>query len=197
MPEHDVDRQHLPPSLRHHVGLSRRQWLRSAAGAAAGLVAAPYTALAQSGRRPPNIILILADDLGSRDLGCFGADDLITSNLDSLAANGVRFEQFYITAPACLPSRVSLLTGRHPQHFMEGGIGMVSSAVTLAELLGASGYDTAVYGKWHLGHGADVSPNGQGFGHFVLVIHLQAGFGDRQLLPLLLLGGRRATRILA
>lgn len=158
---------HSRESLSDPSPLSRRDWLRSVAGATASLAAAPYAALGQSGHRPPNVILILADDLGSRDLGCFGATDLITDNLDSLAAWGVRFDQFYVTAPACLPSRASLLTGRHPQHVMEHGVGMVSSAVTLAELLRSQGYRTAVFGKWHLGHRSQVSPHGQGFDRFV------------------------------
>ena len=157
----------LQRSLIDDDTLTRRDWLRSVAGTAAGLAAAPYAALAQTSRRRPNVILILADDLGSRDLGCFGAEDLITDNLDGLAAQGVRFEQFYVSAPACLPSRASLLTGRHAQRTMEVGIGMVSDEITLAELLRAEGYRTAVFGKWHLGHKPEVSPHGQGFDRFV------------------------------
>ncbi|MFP6593200.1 MAG: sulfatase-like hydrolase/transferase [Candidatus Latescibacterota bacterium] len=157
----------LQQSLLDRRPLSRRGWLRSVAGATASLAVTPFAALGQSRSRPPNVILILADDLGSRDLGCYGATDLFTDNLDSLAAWGVRFDQFYVTAPACLPSRASLLTGRHPQHMMEHGLGMVSSEVTLAELLRAEGYRTAAFGKWHLGHKPEVSPHGQGFDRFV------------------------------
>ena len=101
----------LQQSLLDRRPLSRRGWLRSVAGATASLAVTPFAALGQSRSRPPNVILILADDLGSRDLGCYGATDLFTDNLDSLAAWGVRFDQFYVTAPACLPSRASLLTG--------------------------------------------------------------------------------------
>lgn len=147
--------------------LSRRDWLRAAATTAAGLSVAPLAVLGQAARRPPNVILILADDLGSRDLNCYGASDLLTDNLDRLAAQGTRFDQFYVTAPVCLPSRASLLTGRHPQRVMDPGFGMAGSEVTIAELLGASGYRTAAFGKWHLGHRTDLGPIPQGFDQFV------------------------------
>jgi arylsulfatase A len=147
--------------------VSRREWLRSVGLASAGLALTKSASFARAGDRPPNVILILADDLGSRDLGCYGAGDLDTPILDTLADRGVRFEQFYVTAPACLPSRASLMTGRHPQHVLEPGVGMSSSAVTLAELLRSAGYRTAVFGKWHLGSREEASPLEQGFDRFV------------------------------
>ena len=165
----------MTPSIQHsqrphrkpHPGraISRRDWLRSAGLVTAGVALAPQTTLARD--RAPNVILILADDLGSRDLGCYGASDLSTPVLDTLAARGLRFDQFYVTAPACLPSRASLLTGRHPQHVLTPGTGMPNSAVTLAELLRSAGYRTGVFGKWHLGSREEVSPLEQGFDHFV------------------------------
>ncbi len=94
---------------------------------------------------PPNIIVIMVDDLGFSDLGCYGSE-IETPNLDALAANGVRFSQFYNTAK-CHSSRVSLLTG---QYCIAAGDTSMSHAVTSAEVLGRAGYFTAMTGKWHL-----------------------------------------------
>ncbi|MBZ5740708.1 arylsulfatase [Nocardioides mangrovi] len=107
----------------------------------------------------PNVVLILADDLGYSDLGCYGGE-IRTPSLDGLAAQGVRLAQFYNTA-RCSPSRASLLTGLHPH---QTGIGILTNddgprgypgtlradSATLAEVLGGAGYDTAMFGKWHL-----------------------------------------------
>ncbi|GAA1764373.1 arylsulfatase [Nocardioides hankookensis] len=107
----------------------------------------------------PNVILVLADDLGYSDIGCYGGE-IRTPNLDRLAADGVRLAQFYNTA-RCSPSRASLLTGLHPH---QTGIGILTNddgprgypgtlrpeATTVAEVLGGAGYDTAMFGKWHL-----------------------------------------------
>lgn len=131
-----------------------------------------------SGETPPNVLLILADDLGSLDLNCYGAKDLQTPNLDRLARRGVRFTQFYAAAPVCSPSRAALLTGKtnlgaglpgnvpvpEKDPGMEGGL--PSSEVTIAEMLKESGYYTALVGKWHLGHAPDKLPTAQGFDYF-------------------------------
>ncbi|MFN3653640.1 MAG: sulfatase [Armatimonadota bacterium] len=118
-------------------------------------------------------MLFFSDDQGTLDLGCYGSDDLHTPHLDALAARGVRFTQSYTASPVCSPSRAALLTGRYPQRAglttnapltREGG--MPGSQVTLAELLRDAGYRTALFGKWHLGNGAETDPNGQGFQQF-------------------------------
>lgn len=119
----------------------------------------------------PNILFILADDLGAVDLNCYGSKDLETPNIDSIAASGVRFTQFYAGAPVCSPSRASILTGRFPQRAgvpgnvssTEGVAGMPTTQVTIAERMRAAGYATAHIGKWHLGYTPDTMPNGQGF----------------------------------
>jgi arylsulfatase A len=120
--------------------------------------------------RPPNIIMILADDLGSIDLNCYGATDLETPVLDRLAAGGVRFTQCYAAAPVCSPSRAAFITGLYPQRAgVPGNVprndqgGMPTDTKTVAEHFAATGYATGHVGKWHLGHHASKIPIGQGF----------------------------------
>ena len=122
----------------------------------------------------PNVIVIMADDQGSVDLGCYGAQDLHTPHTDALAAQGVRFTQFYSGAPVCSPSRACLLTGRYPVRAgvpgncasQRGGKGALpDTEVTLAEMFKAAGYATAHIGKWHLGYTPETQPNAQGFDH--------------------------------
>lgn len=125
----------------------------------------------------PNVLVILTDDQGSLDLGCYGASDLRTPVLDKLASEGVRFEQFYASAPVCCASRAGLLTGKHPWevgvagNIAINGEGLASRHKTMAEYFKEAGYATAQIGKWHLGHHKDTKPNGQGFdysfGHLV------------------------------
>jgi arylsulfatase A-like enzyme len=127
--------------------------------------------LAQEGR--PNVILIYSDDQGASDLNCFGSKDLHTPNIDKLAANGVRFSQFYAAAPVCSPSRAALLTGRFPQRAglannassNEGVAGMPGEQFTMGELFKTGGYKTAHIGKWHIGYSHETMPNQQGFDH--------------------------------
>ena len=137
----------------------------------AGLVALSwYSKSAQIDR--PNVILILSDDQGTLDLGSYGADDLFTPHLDSMAGNGVRFTQFYAAAPVCSPSRGAILTGRYPQR--NGVVGnsqpLHSDEITIAEMLKQAGYATGQFGKWHIGHGRpnehyarSPGPNDEGF----------------------------------
>ena len=114
-----------------------------------------------------NVILILSDDQGSLDLGCYGAQDLVTPNLDRLAASGVRFTDFYVNAPICMPSRVSLLTGRDYPRGLIPGQGLKPEEITAAELFKRAGYRTALFGKWHLGYTPEMSPNAQGFDQYI------------------------------
>ncbi len=128
------------------------------------------TSLAAAER--PNVIVILTDDQGSVDLGCYGAEDLVTTHIDGLAERGVRFTQFYAAAPVCSPSRAGLLTGRYPQRAGVPGnttsipgdpAGMPPEQVTMAELFAEAGYATGHVGKWHLGYVPEKMPNAQGF----------------------------------
>lgn len=119
---------------------------------------------------PPNIIHIFADDLGYGDLGCFGATDIKTPNIDRLAAEGIKFTSFYSASHVCSPSRAALMTGRLPQRmgihgvfFPESYTGMPTSEITIAEILKEKGYATGMVGKWHLGHRREFLPLQQGF----------------------------------
>ncbi|MBL9145862.1 MAG: sulfatase-like hydrolase/transferase [Verrucomicrobiaceae bacterium] len=108
------------------------------------------------GAASPNVLLILADDLGYADLGCQGSPDVKTPNIDSLALNGVRCTAGYVTAPQCSPSRAGLLSGRYQQQFGHEGnpnfpLMLMRGGRTMADHLKAAGYATAHFGKWHLG----------------------------------------------
>ena len=115
----------------------------------------------------PNIIFILADDLGYGDLGCYGQTKIKTPNLDRMAAEGMRFTQCYAGSTVCAPSRSSLMTGQHTGHTRIRGnqaYPLQSQDFTVAELLQKSGYKTAVFGKWALGlPGTTGTPSRQGF----------------------------------
>jgi arylsulfatase A-like enzyme len=143
-----------------------------------GLVPQPFQAAEQA---KPNVIVIVSDDQGSVDARCYGAQDLLTPGIDRLAAQGLRFTQFYSAAPVCSPSRAGLLTGRYP--WLAGmpsngaappsegddqldtltGQGLPATEVTLAKMFHAAGYATAHIGKWHLGSGVGHKPLDQGF----------------------------------
>lgn len=118
----------------------------------------------------PNIVLILADDLGYGDLGCYGQKKIRTPNLDRMAAQGIRFTQFYAGSTVCAPSRCVLMTGLHTGHAYIRGNGRTDlrpEDVTVAEVLKSAGYATGVIGKWGLGtEGGSGQPTRQGFDEF-------------------------------
>src|SRR3954463_12248158 len=124
----------------------------------------------------PNVIVILADDLGYGDLGCFGQKLIKTPNIDRLAAEGTRFTQAYAGATVCAPSRCSLMTGKHNGHASirgnqevkpEGQVPMPAGTVTVAHLMKRAGYATGLVGKWGLGFpGSESTPGKMGFDHF-------------------------------
>jgi arylsulfatase A-like enzyme len=126
---------------------------------------------------PPNIVLIYADDLGYGDLGCYGHPTIRTPHLDRLAAEGMRFTQFYSAAEVCTPSRAALLTGRLPIRsgmasnrrrvlFGNSAGGIPDEELLLSEALQARGYQTCCIGKWHLGHLPQYLPTRQGFDRY-------------------------------
>jgi arylsulfatase A-like enzyme len=117
-----------------------------------------------------NIIIMVADDLGYGDLGCYGSKVVATPRLDSMAAEGMRFTDFYVASPFCSPSRAALLTGRIPARcgvpyvlFPSEHTGLPPDEITLAEMLKSVGYATACIGKWHLGWRRELRPQNQGF----------------------------------
>jgi arylsulfatase A-like enzyme len=143
--------------------VNRRDFFRTAAAPLA-----VQTAVSQRTSRPPNFIVILVDDLGCTDFGCFGAKDLATPNIDALAASGARFTNWYSNAPVCAPSRASLMTGRYPIRagVPNNGARLAPEQQTIASLLKPRGYATGLVGKWHLGVPGDAAPNDRGFDSF-------------------------------
>jgi arylsulfatase A-like enzyme len=121
--------------------------------------------------RKPNIILILADDLGYGDLGCYGQAKIKTPNIDKLAAEGIRFTEFYAGNTVCAPSRCALMTGMHNGHARirgNSGVALRPEDRTVAELLQRAGYHTALIGKWGLGNeNTPGVPQKKGFDEFV------------------------------
>jgi arylsulfatase A-like enzyme len=148
----------------------RREFLQTIAGgiAGSGLAAAPA--------RKPNIVVIVTDDHGVGDVGCYGNPEVRTPNLDRLAASGIRFTQWYSNAPVCSASRASILTGQYSER--TGVVGALRSEpdwnvpglrvgeTTMPGLLRKLGYRTAAFGKWHLGSAPQSRPLAQGFDEF-------------------------------
>lgn len=124
----------------------------------------------------PNIILIMADDLGYGDIGCYGNTEILTPSLDKLASEGLKFTDFHSNGSVCSPTRAALLTGRYQQRSgMEGVIyakgdtrqtGLAIEELTFADYLKSVGYATGIVGKWHLGYRIDFNPIYQGFDYF-------------------------------
>ncbi len=159
------------------LGNTRRDFLKAAGlGAAALAMSRWLSADVKAQADKPNIVLILADDLGYGDLSSYGAKDLKTPHIDNLVAKGMRFDNFYANCPVCSPTRASLLTGRYPDlvgvpgvvrtHLRNNWGYLAPQAVLLPKLLKRAGYHTAIVGKWHLGLESPNIPNVRGFDHF-------------------------------
>lgn len=127
--------------------------------------------------RKPNVVVIVADDLGYAELGVYGGRDIPTPNIDSIAANGVRFTNGYVSCPVCSPTRAGLMTGRYQQRFghefnpgpgavADPTFGLPLTETTLAERMKTLGYATWMVGKWHLGFQPEMNPTKRGFDDF-------------------------------
>src|SRR6185436_15299832 len=133
---------------------------------------------AQKKNSRPNIIYIMADDLGYADLSCYGRKDYQTPNLDKLCSQGIKFMNAYATAPVCTPTRVAFFTGRYPAHLTVGLyepiaeghndslVGLSPENPSIAQLLKKVGYETYLVGKWHLGYKPQFNPIVNGFDYF-------------------------------
>jgi arylsulfatase A-like enzyme len=169
--------------------LNRREFIGTALAASA-LAATPKITQAETKR--PNILFILADDLGYGDLSCYGRPDYQTPNLDRLAAQGVRFINAYAGAPLCTPTRCAFITGRYPARTLIGleepltergdlgervnVLGLPPEHPTIASLLKQSGYHSALIGKWHLGYLPNFGPIQSGFDEFFGIMSGAADF---------------------
>jgi arylsulfatase A len=158
--------------------LNRREFLR-VAGLAAAAITIPgcenrlQQTVAEKSAGKPNIVIVFCDDVGYADIGVFGAKGYETPNLDRVAAEGVKFTDFYAAASLCTPSRAALLTGCYPQRVglpnvlgPADKIGISDQEQTIAEILKPLGYATACYGKWHLGHHPKFLPTRHGFDEY-------------------------------
>jgi arylsulfatase A-like enzyme len=166
--------------------ISRRTFIASATASAALLMSDRGYAAAR-----PNIIFILADDLGAADLSCYGRPDYKTPNIDRLASEGMKFTDSYSAAPVCTPTRVGFQTGRHPARLPVGlfepipdrqdlaervkGLGIPTDHPTIGSLIKGAGYDTALIGKWHLGYLPEFGPLRYGYDEFFGIL---SGAGD-------------------
>lgn len=148
----------------------------------AAIVATLLAATISFAAKPPNVVLIFADDLGYGDVGAFNPQcPFETPNLDRLATEGARLTSFYVPTPYCAPSRGTILTGRYPfRHSVvrnpspdsgASNFGLPPSEITIAELLKPAGYATAAFGKWHLGHQPQWLPRTQGFDQYYGILY--------------------------
>ena len=159
----------------HTHDVTRRTLLRNAALGAFALASGMEDAFGQAASRPPNILFIMADDLGYADVSCYGRPDLSTPNIDRIAANGVRFLQAYANSAVCSATRTALITGRYQYRLRLGleeplagnpNVGLPPEQPTLPSLLKKVGYRTTLIGKWHLGELPKFGPLESGYDHF-------------------------------
>jgi arylsulfatase A len=161
--------------------ITRREFLKtSTALAAVGYAIRPLSAFAQAkfGQQgnTPNLVFIMADDLGYGDLACYGHPSNKTPHIDRLAKEGLKFTDFHANGPMCSPTRAALLTGKYQNRFgrpfesalsaKQPHIGLPTSAVTIPQVLKKAGYATGMYGKWHLGYQPPHMPTHFGFDDF-------------------------------
>src|SRR5947207_4145562 len=155
--------------------ITRRELLRGAAAGVIGLAVRAGAGGARPSAKPPNIVFILADDLGYADVSCYGRPDLSTPNIDTIAAQGLRFLQAYANSAVCTATRTALIAGRYQYRLRLGleeplrgnlDVGLPPEHPTLPSLLKKAGYGTTLVGKWHLGVLPAFGPLKSGYDHF-------------------------------
>ena len=161
------------PENKHSI--TRRDLLRGAAAGAVALAIDSAAKPAQISPKPPNIVFILADDLGYADVACYGRPDLRTPNIDGIANRGLRFSQAYANSAVCTATRTALITGRYQYRLRLGleeplagnpEVGLPPEHPTLPSLLKKVGYSSTLIGKWHLGVLPKFGPLKSGYDHF-------------------------------
>ena len=169
---------------------TRREFLKTMgfAAASAGTLSilpglASISQRKQTGKKLPNIIVIISDDHGYADIGVQGCQDIATPNIDSIARNGIRFTDGHVSCPVCSPTRAGLATGRYQQRFghefntgpppggLEEHVGLPLTEVTIADVLKSAGYVTGAVGKWHLGMAPHFHPFKRGYDEFFGFLH--------------------------
>ena len=160
--------------------MNRRDFLKASGAAVATLALQSAAGAGQLSNKKPNIIFIMADDLGYKELGCYGQRKIKTPNVDQLAAEGMRFTDYYTGSAVCAPARCNLMTGMHGGHAyvrnnsevggwdsFRGQLPLPAGTVTIARVLKKRGYATGAFGKWGLGEvGSTGDPLNQGFDRF-------------------------------
>src|SRR5262249_36119296 len=161
--------------------MSRRRFVQTTAASSLALAGMSVGRPTSAQRPKPNIVFILADDLGYADVSCYGQRDYTTPNIDRLALEGLRFTQGYSNSPDCSATRVALMTGRYQARLAVGleepmsplspkDVGLPPNHPTLPSLLKKAGYGTTLVGKWHLGYLPDFGPLKSGYDHFFGII---------------------------
>src|SRR5467141_5205040 len=155
--------------------ITRRALLRNAAMGTLALASGAQNIFGQTASKPPNVVFILADDLGYADVSCYGRPDLKTPHIDRIAAQGVRFLQGYANSAVCSATRIALITGRYQYRLRLGleeplagnpDVGLPPEHPTLPSLLKKVGYSSTLVGKWHLGVLPKFGPLKSGYDHF-------------------------------
>lgn len=156
------------------------------------IIASCNVAFSQDQR--PNIIYVMVDDMGFADLSCFGRKDYQTPNIDSFVKEGIRFNNAYAGAPVCTPTRVAFMTGQYPARNSIGlrepltgsphdkTIGLLPDVPTVSSILKDNGYETALFGKWHLGVNEKFAPRKHGFDHFFGILSGAADYADHRVI---------------
>ena len=159
--------------------MGRRSFLRQAGLGAAACVLPGVANGDESNSRPPNFVVVFTDDQGYGDLGCYGREDIRTPHVDRMAAEGMKFTDFYVAAPICSPSRVALLTGSYPRRVgladwvlrPDSRRGIHPDETTIAEMLKGRDYATMAIGKWHVGFLPPFQPQNRGFDEYFGIYH--------------------------